>query len=244
MTASRPSRRGGGGRGYRLARRAAGRRRARGPRRRRRLLDAASGTEHPAPPAAPAAAAAGDGEHAARCDRRRDHLASWASSPLSTMVDLRAQVGGTLTKIAFQDGQIVHQGDLLFVIDPRPFQIQLDQASAQQLPPPRRAASSPRPSCGVRSSCVRRASAPSKRSTSATQTSAPLTQRSHGAGRHPRCPARPGIRPRAGPVHRAHRCAHQVSVGSPGERQPRRQRARPRLLATSSRSIRSISIST
>ncbi len=46
-------------------------------------------------------------------------------------VELRAQVGGTLTAIAFQDGQIVHKGDPLFVIDPRPFQIRLDQAVAQ-----------------------------------------------------------------------------------------------------------------
>jgi RND family efflux transporter MFP subunit len=46
-------------------------------------------------------------------------------------VEVRAQVGGTLTTIAFQDGQIVHKGDLLYVIDPRPFQIKLDQAVAQ-----------------------------------------------------------------------------------------------------------------
>jgi RND family efflux transporter MFP subunit len=46
-------------------------------------------------------------------------------------VELRAQVGGTLAEIAFKDGQIVHQGDLLFVIDPRPYQIRLDQAVAQ-----------------------------------------------------------------------------------------------------------------
>jgi multidrug efflux system membrane fusion protein len=46
-------------------------------------------------------------------------------------VELRAQVGGTLSTIEFQDGQIVHKGDLLFVIDPRPFQIRLDQAIAQ-----------------------------------------------------------------------------------------------------------------
>jgi multidrug efflux system membrane fusion protein len=46
-------------------------------------------------------------------------------------VELRAQVGGTLTAIQFQDGQIVHKGDPLFVIDPRPFQIRLDQAVAQ-----------------------------------------------------------------------------------------------------------------
>jgi multidrug efflux system membrane fusion protein len=46
-------------------------------------------------------------------------------------VELRAQVGGTLATIEFQDGQIVHRGDPLFVIDPRPFQIRLDQAVAQ-----------------------------------------------------------------------------------------------------------------
>jgi RND family efflux transporter MFP subunit len=46
-------------------------------------------------------------------------------------VELRAQVGGTLTAIEFGDGQIVHKGDPLFVIDPRPFQIRLDQAIAQ-----------------------------------------------------------------------------------------------------------------
>jgi multidrug efflux system membrane fusion protein len=46
-------------------------------------------------------------------------------------VELRAQVGGTLTNIDFRDGQIVRKGDPLFVIDPRPFQIRLDQAIAQ-----------------------------------------------------------------------------------------------------------------
>jgi multidrug efflux system membrane fusion protein len=46
-------------------------------------------------------------------------------------VELRAQVGGTLTEIHFQDGQTVHKGDLLFVIDPRPYEIRLAQAKAQ-----------------------------------------------------------------------------------------------------------------
>jgi membrane fusion protein, multidrug efflux system len=45
-------------------------------------------------------------------------------------VELRAQVGGTLTEIHFKDGQIVHKGDLLFVIDPRPYEIRLEQAKA------------------------------------------------------------------------------------------------------------------
>jgi multidrug efflux system membrane fusion protein len=48
-------------------------------------------------------------------------------------VEIRAQVSGYLTEIHFTDGQIVHKGDLLFVIDPRPFQIQLEQANAAVL---------------------------------------------------------------------------------------------------------------
>ena len=46
-------------------------------------------------------------------------------------VELRAQVGGILTEIDFKDGQIVKKGDLLFVIDPRPYEIKLAQAKAQ-----------------------------------------------------------------------------------------------------------------
>jgi RND family efflux transporter MFP subunit len=45
-------------------------------------------------------------------------------------VEIRAQVGGYLTEIHFTDGQIVHKGDLLFVIDPRPYRIALEQATA------------------------------------------------------------------------------------------------------------------
>jgi RND family efflux transporter MFP subunit len=46
-------------------------------------------------------------------------------------VDLRAQVGGTLAQIHFKDGDIIHTGDLLFMIDPTPYQIKLDEATAQ-----------------------------------------------------------------------------------------------------------------
>ena len=46
-------------------------------------------------------------------------------------LEVRAQVGGILTEIHFTDGQIVHKGDLLFVIDPRPYQIRLATAVAQ-----------------------------------------------------------------------------------------------------------------
>jgi RND family efflux transporter MFP subunit len=48
-----------------------------------------------------------------------------------SQVELRAQVGGTLTGIFFKDGDIVRKGDLLFTIDPRPYEITFAEATAQ-----------------------------------------------------------------------------------------------------------------
>jgi RND family efflux transporter MFP subunit len=45
-------------------------------------------------------------------------------------VEVRARVSGYLEQVHFQDGQLVKQGDLLFTIDKRPFQITHDQARA------------------------------------------------------------------------------------------------------------------
>ena len=45
-------------------------------------------------------------------------------------VDVRSRVSGYLSEIHFTDGQMVKKGDLLFVIDHRPFQIALDQMRA------------------------------------------------------------------------------------------------------------------
>ncbi|MHB8285324.1 MAG: efflux RND transporter periplasmic adaptor subunit, partial [Caulobacteraceae bacterium] len=42
-------------------------------------------------------------------------------------VDIRPRVTGYLQTIGFTDGQIVHKGQVLFVIDPRPYQAALDQ---------------------------------------------------------------------------------------------------------------------
>lgn len=46
-------------------------------------------------------------------------------------VELRARVSGYLTEIHFTDGQMVKQGDLLFVIDPRPYEIALVSARSK-----------------------------------------------------------------------------------------------------------------
>jgi multidrug efflux system membrane fusion protein len=48
-----------------------------------------------------------------------------------SQVELRAQVGGTLTGIFFKDGDIVRKGDLLFTIEARPYEITLAEATAQ-----------------------------------------------------------------------------------------------------------------
>jgi RND family efflux transporter MFP subunit len=45
-------------------------------------------------------------------------------------VEVRARVSGYLDRIEFADGQVVKQGDLLFVIDKRPFETTLDQTKA------------------------------------------------------------------------------------------------------------------
>ena len=46
-------------------------------------------------------------------------------------VEVRARVKGYLVKRAFQDGADVKAGDLLFVIDPREYEAELDRAKAQ-----------------------------------------------------------------------------------------------------------------
>ncbi len=51
------------------------------------------------------------------------------SSPES--VNVQPQVSGRIMEVHFVDGQEVKRGDLLFVIDPRPFQADLEQSQGQ-----------------------------------------------------------------------------------------------------------------
>jgi membrane fusion protein, multidrug efflux system len=46
-------------------------------------------------------------------------------------VTVHSRVDGQITKINFQEGQFVHQGDRLLEIDARPYQVQLEQAEGQ-----------------------------------------------------------------------------------------------------------------
>src|SRR2546421_7025680 len=46
-------------------------------------------------------------------------------------VDVKAHVWGYLQKVYFKEGDLVKKGDVLFEIDPRPYEAQLNQAKAK-----------------------------------------------------------------------------------------------------------------
>lgn len=53
-----------------------------------------------------------------------------AVTPIYT-VTVKSRVDGELMQVNYKEGEIVHKGDLLVQIDPRPYQVQLDQAEGQ-----------------------------------------------------------------------------------------------------------------
>ncbi|MCA9425263.1 MAG: efflux RND transporter periplasmic adaptor subunit [Candidatus Omnitrophica bacterium] len=60
-----------------------------------------------------------------------NYLESTGRTKEVAKVELRPRVSGYLESIHFTDGDMVKKGQLLYVIDPRPFQAQLNQAKAQ-----------------------------------------------------------------------------------------------------------------
>lgn len=58
------------------------------------------------------------------------YLSGLGSVQASNTVSLKSRVDGQIVQIAFKEGQFVSQGDLLIVIDPRPYQVALEQAEA------------------------------------------------------------------------------------------------------------------
>ena len=63
-------------------------------------------------------------------DLSRNLVALGTVTPFYT-VTIKSRVDGQLMTVAFREGQIVRQGDLLIQIDPRPYQVQLQQAEGQ-----------------------------------------------------------------------------------------------------------------
>ncbi|HMA87240.1 MAG TPA: efflux RND transporter periplasmic adaptor subunit [Burkholderiales bacterium] len=54
-----------------------------------------------------------------------------AQTESSRQVDIVARVSGFLDRIAYQEGELVKQGQVLFQLDPKPFQAQLDAAKGE-----------------------------------------------------------------------------------------------------------------
>src|SRR5439155_1714162 len=67
----------------------------------------------------------------ARADDFPVYLTGLGSVVAFNTVTVKSRVDGQLINVAFREGQLVREGDLLAEVDPRPFQVQLEQAERQ-----------------------------------------------------------------------------------------------------------------
>ena len=83
------------------------------------------GSQQPAAPPAPqVTVAAAVGRSVTDWDEFTGHLES------VDMVDVRPRVSGYVERVAFTEGAMVHKGDVLFVIDQRPYEADVEKAKA------------------------------------------------------------------------------------------------------------------
>ena len=98
-------------------------------------------------------------------------LSEWDEYPgrfeATDRVDVRARVDGYLDSIHFRDGALVRPGDLLFVIDPRPYDAALDARPRRRGPRARPASSWPPPTSFAARRCSRFAASARRSSTAA-----------------------------------------------------------------------------
>src|SRR5260221_5503604 len=85
----------------------------------------------PKPPAAPPAAAPTVPVSYPVERQVTDHAAFTARIAAVDSVEVRAHVWGYLEKVNFKEGALVKKGDVLFELDPRPYQALLNQAKAK-----------------------------------------------------------------------------------------------------------------